>query len=74
MARSRKTPGGEADVSPPAAPAAARSAFDLEEATKIGLFGVEIDATDDSAYSAVATATPGGAYRHPGVIPAPKET
>lgn len=52
MARTRKTPGGETPVSPPATPAAARSALSLEDATKVGFFGVEVDQTDDATYAA----------------------
>jgi hypothetical protein len=70
MAAAKKPTGGAAKAAPPVpAPPAARAAHTLADASRIGLFGDEVDATPDSRYSATATAQPGG----PGVIPAPKE-
>ena len=71
MAAAKKPTGGAAKAAPPvAAPPAARRAHTLADATRVGLFGDEVDATPDRSYSATATALDGG----PGVIPAPKET
>ena len=45
MAGTRKTPKAAAKAAP-------REAHSLGDASEIGLFGVEVDATDDSEYAA----------------------
>jgi hypothetical protein len=60
MAAAKKQGGAAPVAAPPKAPAApaAREAFTLKDATRVGLFGVEVDATPDHAYTvAGVTAT-----------------
>lgn len=61
MAAAKKPTGGAAKAAPPVKapePVGARSAHTLADATRVGLFGDEVDPTPDHEYTAPRQAAP----------------